>query len=98
MSGKQIFIMGFLQQFKRCGRSQCFCVASLQHKGKKISNPWIELKYEMERYNNCYYPPFTSITSTYRPKRALKKEHLKKSTRKPHPWLPNPTSINRKLK
>ena len=70
MAGKQIFIMGFLQQFKRCGRSQCFCVASLQHKSKKISNPWIELKYEMERYNNCYYPP----------KRALKKEHLKKDT------------------
>ena len=76
-------MMRFIQQFKRCGRAQCFCYDALQQKCKKINNPWTELKYEMERYHQCYYPR----------KKALKKEHLKKGTvRAAHP------TIHRKLK
>jgi len=49
-----LFMMQFMQNFKRCGRNHCFCLTDLQQKCSQVNNPWRELFYEMQRYKNCH--------------------------------------------
>ena len=85
-----IFMMQFMQHFKRCGRKQCFCLTDLQQKCSQVKNPWRELFYEMQRYKNCYngtpilYAPRETLTATQHKHSAhqLKKKHQEKGTKK----------------
>ena len=87
----RLFIFDFLRQFPRCMKGTCFCVERMQRKSRNVTNPWIELKYEIGNYTNCYTPQpgrggkyqrgiISGISSWQAWNKIPKKEHLKKGS------------------